>query len=127
MLLDRRPFLAAVPVFGDAGLEAAFVGVRARIADVLMAVGLGEEQAEADAASNFRLRRIEALRARNRGAERDNVLERRVRFLRVGGRRLHQGEQRLVFIEQRLVVGVEIGRRDVVFVRPSDPRRQQRR
>src|SRR5919204_303353 len=47
--LDGLPFPAAVAVFGRAGLQAAHVGVRAPIADVLLAVGLRKEQPQADA------------------------------------------------------------------------------
>jgi hypothetical protein len=37
-------------------------------------------------------------------------------MLRVGGRRLHAVEKPPVLIEQRLIVGAEIRRRDAVFV-----------
>ena len=46
-------------------------------------------------------------------------------FLRVGGRRLHDGEEIRVLVDQRLVVGIEIGRRNFELVGPADPRRQR--
>ena len=61
------------------------VSVRARIADVLVAVGLGKEQPQADAACGFGVGRVEAFRSRNGGTQIDNVLERRIRVLRVAG------------------------------------------
>src|SRR5262245_14868216 len=118
--LDRRPFALAVTVFGFAGLETAFVAVRARIADVLVAVGFGKEHAQADAARRLSGSRIEAFRARDRGAEHDDILERRRRVLRIRRRRLHDAEELHVLVEQRLVVGVEIGRRDAELVGPPD-------
>jgi hypothetical protein len=64
--------------------------------------------------------RIEALGASDRGCEVDNVLERRVRILRIGGRRLQEADEAGVLVEQRLVVGIEICRRDSEFIRPAD-------
>ena len=52
--------------------------------------------------------RIEALGPRNGGPEIDDVLERRRRILRIGGRRLHDAEELDVLVDQRLVVGIEI-------------------
>src|ERR1041385_7507048 len=48
LLFDSGPFLAATPALGYAGLHTSFVFVRARIADVLMAVGLGKENTKPD-------------------------------------------------------------------------------
>ena len=48
-LLDRRPFPLTVSIFGGARLQASLVRVRARIPDVLIAVCLGKEEAQADA------------------------------------------------------------------------------
>ena len=118
-LLDRGPLPLPVLVLGHACLQTALVFVRSRIADVLVAVGLGKEQPEADAACRFGIGGIEAFGARNGGAEIGNVLEWRIRVLRVGGRRLHQVEKPPVLIEQRLIVGAEIRRRDAVFVGPA--------
>ena len=67
-------------------------------------------------AQNVGMRSIEALDPRNDCAEVDDVLEWRIRFLRVGGRRLHQVEKPPVLVKQRLIVGAEIRRRDAVFV-----------
>ena len=124
-LLDRRPFPLAVLILGHAGLQASLVLVRARIADVLIAVGLGKEHAQADTARRLGIRRIEALGARNGGSQVDNVLERRLRVLRIGGRRLHDAEEIGILIEQRLVVGIEIRRRNSEFVGPADLGRQR--
>ena len=107
----RPPFPLTVLVLGSAGLQAAFISVRAGVADVLFAVGLGKEQAEANAAGKFGMRRIKAFHTRNRSAQIDDVPKRRIRALRVGGRRLQDVEQRAVFIDQRLAVGVEVRRR----------------
>ena len=46
---QRRPRNATLAVLGHAGLQTALVSVGARIADVLVAVGLSKEDAEADA------------------------------------------------------------------------------
>ena len=86
LLLERGPFAPAAGAFGLAGLQAALVLVGAGIADVLVAVGLGKEQRQADAARGFRVGCIEALGARDRPPEIDDVLERRRRILRIGGR-----------------------------------------
>ena len=121
----RRPFLPADPILRYAGLKAALVFVGTRVADVLVAVGLGKENAEADAARDLCIRRIEALGARDRGGQVDDVVKRRVGVLRIRGRRLHDGEEILVLVEQRLVVGIEIGGRNAEFVGPADSCRQQ--
>ena len=42
-------------------------------------------------------------------------------FCAFGERRLHHGEQREIFVQQRLVVGIEIGRRHAEPARPADP------
>ncbi len=44
--------------------------------------------------------------------------------MRVDGRRLHEVEKFAVLIEQRLIVGVKVRRRDSEFVGPSDPGRE---
>jgi hypothetical protein len=49
---DGLPFHLAASILGWAGLQASLVCVRACIADILVAVGLGEEQAQADTACN---------------------------------------------------------------------------
>jgi hypothetical protein len=121
--LERQPFAAAIGIFGGAGLEASLVGVGAGIADVLVAVGLGEEQRQADSARGIRIGRIQPLGARDCPAEIHHVLEWRCRVLRAGRRRLHDLEQPLVFVDQRFVVGVEILRGNAELVGPADPRR----
>src|SRR3569623_674530 len=102
-LPDRGPFPLPVLILGYAGLQTALVFVGAGIADVLVAVGLGKEQPEADAARRFGAGGIEA----------------------VGARRLQASEQSPVLVEQRLAVGAEIGRRDAVFVWTADFRRKR--
>ena len=123
--LDGGPLLLAVAIFGRAGLQAALVGVRPRISGILLAVRLGKEQAKADTAGDSGVSGIEPPGARDHCRQVDHVLERRIGALRTGGRRLHDVEQRLVLVEQRLIVGIEIGRRDSQPVGPSDPRRQR--
>ena len=59
------------------------------------------------------------------GSEVDNVFDRSVRALRVGGRRLHDPEESGVFIEQRLILGVEIRWRNSEFVGSSDLGRER--
>ena len=76
----------------DAHLQAALVFVGAGITDVLVAVGLGKEKPEADAARSVRGRGIEPLGARNRPAQIDHVLEGRLGGLRARRRRLHDAE-----------------------------------
>src|SRR5262245_65941128 len=73
--LDRRPRPAAISIFRDTGLQAAFVLVGASIADVLVAIGFRKEETEADAACRIGGRGIEALRASNGRAEINPVLE----------------------------------------------------
>ena len=80
--LERRPRRAPLAILRDARLQAALVFVGAGIADVLVAVGLGEEQPEADAARRVDGGGIEALGARDRPAEVGDVLERRLGGLR---------------------------------------------
>ena len=48
-----------------------------------------------------------------------------MRVLRVAGRRLHDVEKFGVLVEDRLVVGIEIGGRNGQLVGPSDFRRQR--
>src|SRR6202012_5067638 len=94
--LDRGPRRPAVSIFGDAALKASLVFVRTRVARVLDAIGLGKENPDADAARAFRIRGIEALGARDRRAEIGDVPERRIRFLRVRGRRIEEVENPVV-------------------------------
>src|SRR5207253_5991972 len=103
-----------------ARLETSLVCIRARIAYILEAVGLGKEDAQTDTARDFGMRRVETLGAGNGGCELDHVVEWSVRALRIGGRRLHDLEQRLVLLEKRLIVGIEIRRRKSESVRPAD-------
>ena len=70
-------------IFRDARLQAALVLIGARIADVLVAVRLGKEQPEADAACRVGGRGIEALGARDRPAKVGDVLEGRLGGLRL--------------------------------------------
>ncbi|MHC2660393.1 hypothetical protein ACVINX_001178 [Bradyrhizobium diazoefficiens] len=67
--------------------------------------------------------RRKSLGARDSDCEIDDVLERRRRVLRAGGRRLHDLEESSIFVDQRLDVGVEIGRRNLELVGLADPRR----
>src|SRR5262249_15849809 len=60
-LSHRRPFRLAASRFRYAGLKASLVLVRARIPDVLVAIRLGKEQAQADATGHVGLYGIEAL------------------------------------------------------------------
>jgi hypothetical protein len=48
--LDRGPLVAAILVLGRAGLKTSLIGIRARVADVLIAIGLGKEHPQADTA-----------------------------------------------------------------------------
>jgi hypothetical protein len=121
--LQRLPGPAPFGILGDARLQAALVGVGARIADVLEAIGLGKEQPEADAPRRVGGRRVEALGARNRAAQVGHILEGRRRRLRVRRRRLQDTEQRAVLLDQRLDRRIEIGRRHPELVRPPDARR----
>ena len=123
--LDRRPLSLAASIFGNAGLEAAFVFVRPRIADILTAIGLGEKDAQADTPGHLRIRRVETLGAGDGGRQIENVLERRRRALRVAGRRFHDAEELEIRVDQRLGVGVEIGRRNAELVGPADPGRHR--
>ena len=59
--LDCRPFLLTNLVLGYAGLETSFVGIRTRIADVLVAIRLGIKDGQTDTASDFGMCRIETL------------------------------------------------------------------
>ncbi len=123
--LDGGPFPQAVATFGRTCLQASLVGVRASVPDVLLAVGLGEEEAEADAAGDVGPRRVEALGARDGRPQRNHVVERRARGLRAGGRCLHDLEQAQVLVDQGLGRGIEIGGRNAEFVGPADPRRKR--
>ena len=96
-------------------MQTALIFIRARIPYVLIAICLGKKQPQADAACRFGIGGIKALGSRNGSAQIDNVLERRIRFLRVDGRRLQDVEKFPVLIEQ-LIVGAEIGRRYTEFV-----------
>src|SRR5215813_3555851 len=58
---DRRPFLLTVLVFGCACLQTSLVLIRARVPHVLIAIRLGEENAQADATCHFGVCRIEPL------------------------------------------------------------------
>src|SRR5262245_52834518 len=87
--LDRRPRPATVSIFRDAGLQAALILVGASIADVLVAVRLRKEKPKAYPTRRVGRRGIEALRARNRCAEIDDVLEGCAGGLRICRRRLH--------------------------------------
>src|SRR5262249_59171456 len=102
--LDRRAWPAAVSIFRDTGLQAGFVLVGASIAEVRDAVGLRKEKTEADASCRIGGRGIEDLRAGNRRAEIDHVLEGSVGGLRVCRWRLHDAEERGVFLDQGLDV-----------------------
>jgi hypothetical protein len=122
---DGCPFFLAALTLGHAGLETSLVLVGARIADILVAVAFGKEDAKADTARDIGIRRVEAAGAGNGGSEIDNVPKWRLGALRIGGRRLHDAEQAEIFIDQRLVVGIEIGRRDCELVWFADFRRQR--
>src|ERR1700735_1479400 len=82
-LFDGGPFRLTLFVFGDAGLQAALVLVRAGIADVLLAVGLSKKQAQADATRRLSTGVVETLGARNRGCQIEDVLEGGGRVLRL--------------------------------------------
>ena len=61
-----------------------------------------QRTAQADAARRFGIRGIEAFGSRNGRSQIDDVLERRIGFLRVGGWRLHETEKLYVLVDQRL-------------------------
>src|SRR4051812_30276164 len=82
---DRCPFSLTVLILGYTGLQTSLVRVRARVPHVLIAVCLGKEQAQADATCRFGVGGIQALGACNNGSQVDDVIEWRVRFLRIGG------------------------------------------
>src|SRR6266487_5723333 len=63
---------------------------------------------------------IDALSSCNSGSQVDNVAKWSIRFLRTGGRRLHDVEELFIPLEKRLIVGVEVGGRYPEFVGPSD-------
>src|SRR5207248_3488399 len=92
----------------------------ARISNILIAICLGKEEAQADATGNFGICRIEALGARDRGTQVNDIIEGCIRSLRVRGRRLHGVEQTQILIQKGLVFGIEIGWRNSKFVRSSD-------
>ena len=123
-LLDGRPFLLTNFVLGYPCLKTSLVSVRARIADVLIAICLGKEDGQTDTACDFGMGRIEAFNPRNCGPKVDNVFKWRIGFLRIGGRRLHDAVKIFILVDKRLIVGIEICRRNFVFVGPSDSGRQ---
>src|SRR5207237_9775101 len=100
------------------------VSILARIPFVLTASCLGKEESQGDKTCRFSIRRIKALGSRNSHSQIDNVLEWSICFLRVDGRRLHEVEKFPVLIDQRLIVGVKVRRRDSEFIWPSNFRRE---
>src|SRR5262249_42609802 len=109
-----------VLIFGYARLQTSLVLIRARIAHVLIAIRLGEENAQADATRHFGICGIEALGSSDSGSQLDNVVKWRIRVLRVGGRRLHDAEEIGILVEKRLIVGIEIRRWNSEFIASSD-------
>src|SRR6266487_4970168 len=69
--------------------------------------------------------RIKTLGAPDIGSQVDNVFDWSVRVLRVDGRRLYDPEEIGIFIEQRLIVGIEIRWRNSEFIESSDFGRQR--
>jgi hypothetical protein len=69
--------------------------------------------------------RHQALGARDRPAEIDDILEGCLGGLRIRRRRLHEREERSVFLDQWFDVGIEIGRRHIEFVGSTDARGQR--
>ena len=57
------------------------------------------------------------------GAKVDDIFVGRIGCLRIGGRRLHDSKKIFVLVDQRLVVGIEVCRRNFVFIGPADSRR----
>src|SRR5262249_57446594 len=88
-LFDRRPFLLTTLIFGYARLQTSLVLIRARIPHVLIAIRLGEENAQADATRHFGICRIEALGSCDSASQCDNVVKGSIQVLRVGGRPRH--------------------------------------
>src|SRR5262249_9442155 len=119
-LFNRRPFRLTVLIFGYARLQTSLVLIRARIAHVLIAIRLGEENAQADATRHFGICGIEALGSSDSGSQLDNVVKWSIRVLRVGGRRLHDAEEIGILVEKRLIVGIEIRRWNSEFIASSD-------
>ncbi len=74
-LFYRCPLLSTDLIFGWARLQTSLVSIRARIPNVLIAICLGKEEPQADAARRFGVGRIKAPGARNRNCQIDNVLE----------------------------------------------------
>src|SRR5215467_11637650 len=72
---NARPFLLTDLVFRRSGLQASLVGIRSRIADILIAIGLGKEQAETDAARYFGCCLIESFGSGNRRAKIGHVFK----------------------------------------------------
>src|SRR5215472_16005675 len=80
-----RPFPLAALVFRDAGLKTSLVTIRSCIAYILIAIGLGKEQSEADAACHFCGCLIESFRSGNCRAEVSHVFKWRIGILRIRG------------------------------------------
>jgi len=114
------PLGSTVAIFGWAGLKTSLVFIRASIPHVLIAIRLGKEQPQADTACCFGIRSIKSLGSRNDSCQIDNVLERCIRFLRIGGWCLQDIEKSPVLVDQRLFVGVEVRRRNSEFIGPPN-------
>src|SRR5262249_2471174 len=123
-MFNRRPFALADLIFRYAGLQTSLIGIRPRVSDILVAVGLGKEQSQADAPRHLGIRRIKTLSSCDSDTEIDDILEWRIGFLRIRGRRLHDVEECGILVEQRLIVGIEIGGRNPEFVWSSNFCRQ---
>jgi hypothetical protein len=122
---DGGPFPLAILVLGCACLKAAFVGVGARISDILVAVCLGKEDAKTDTARDFGIGCVETLRSSDIGSQVDNIGEWGVRVLRIGWRRLHDGEESQILVDNWFIVGIKVGRRNSKFIWPANSRGQQ--
>src|SRR6516165_10828637 len=88
-LFDGCPLPLAVLILRYARLQASLVFVRPRVPNVLIAVCLGEEDAQADTTGDVGICRIEALATSNGRSQGNDVVEWSSRALRIGWRRLH--------------------------------------
>ena len=90
----------------------------------MIAIRLGKKNGQTDTACDFGMGCVEAFNPRNCSPKFDNIFKWCVGFLRVGGRRLHDSEKIFILVDKRLIVRIEVCRRNFVFVGPSDSGRQ---
>jgi len=79
-----------------------------------------QRRAQADTACRFSICCIKALGLRNSDPQVDNVSERSIRVLRIGGRHLHDVEEIPILIDQRLTVAIKVRRGNAEFIGSSD-------